>query len=99
MEQELEEARLQHEAELKRKLEEADKTRKSEVERTKQQAEQELNMQRDEYEDRLAELEKGLVSDIMIPYCHYSKEVVSYCTGLQGHPWYSCSTLDCWPTG
>ena len=47
---------------MKRQLEEAEKHMKSEVERTKQNAEQKLNMQRDEYEDKLAELEKGLVS-------------------------------------
>ena len=53
---------MKYQAEMKRELEEAERHKQMEVEQTKLNAEQQLNMQRNEYEERLAQLEKTLVS-------------------------------------
>ena len=65
LEAELEEARLQHEAELEAELSRqeaaAAERMATELERNQREAEQQLSQQRDEYETRLADLEKTLV--------------------------------------
>ncbi len=63
---ELDEAKQKHHAELQRTQSEAQQQMHAELERKRQEAERLLNEQRSQYEDKLSELEKGLVSDIAL---------------------------------